>query len=124
MRIFVLALALGGCASTAMAPSGDTATREIAGRVPGQPRSCIDTVPGQNIRALDNRILAYGQGPVLWLNQLRSPCPGVSPAYTVIVESRSGQYCSGDHVRALDQGAIPGQVCFLGDWTPYRQHSN
>ena len=120
MRVFVLALALAGCASKAIAPPGNTAAREIAGRVAGQPRSCIDTVPGQNVRALDNRILAYDQGAVLWLNRLRSPCPGISPAYTVIVESRTGQYCSGDHVRALDQGAIPGRVCFLGNWTPYR----
>ena len=103
MRVFVLALALAGCASKAIAPPGNTAAREIA-----------------NVRALDNRILAYDQGAVLWLNRLRSPCPGISPAYTVIVESRTGQYCSGDHVRALDQGVIPGRVCFLGNWTPYR----
>lgn len=120
MRVFILALALTGCTTAASAPAGDNVARELAGRVAGQPRSCIDTSPGQNVRALDNVTLAYDQGPVRWLNRLRSNCPGVSPAYTVIIESRTGQYCSGDHVRALDQGVIPGRVCFLGDWTPYR----
>ncbi len=120
MRVFILALALTGCATAASAPSGDNVVRELAGRVAGQPRSCIDTIPGQNVRALDSTTLAYEQGPVLWVTRLRSNCPGLSPTYAVIIESRTGQYCSGDHVRALDQGNIPSRICFLGDWTPYR----
>jgi len=120
MRAFVLALALTGCATAASAPSETNSPREVAGRQPGAARACIDTTPNQNVRALDSATLGYDQGPVLWVNRLRSNCPGLSPAYTFVIESRTGQYCSGDHVRALDQGNIPSRICFLGEWTPYR----
>ncbi|MDP9421858.1 MAG: hypothetical protein M3Q19_03335 [Pseudomonadota bacterium] len=121
MRVFILALALTGCATAASAPPGSNFGREVAGRLPGTARSCIDTIPSQSVRALDSATLGYDQGPVLWANRLRSHCPGLSPAITVIIESRTGQYCSGDHVRGLDQGGnIPGPVCLLGEWTPYR----
>ena len=121
MRVFVLALALSGCATAASAPPGNSVAREIAGRAPGAVRACIDTIPNHNVRVLDSAALAYDEGRVLWVNRLRSRCQGLSPANIVIIESRSGQYCSGDHVRGLEQGGIiPGPVCLLGKWTPYR----
>lgn len=121
MRVFVLALVLTGCATAASAPSGSSLAREIAGRLPGPARACVDTIPNHNVRALDSATLGYDQGPVLWVNRLRSHCLGLGPANIVIIESRTGQYCSGDHVRGLDQGGnIPGPVCLLGEWTPYR----
>jgi hypothetical protein len=122
MRVFILALALTGCATAASAPSDGSVAREIGGRVPGTARACIDPSPGRNVRAIDSATLAYDQGPVLWINRLRSNCPAISPANILIIESRTGQYCSGDHVRGSEPGAvIPGPVCFLGEWTPYRK---
>ena len=123
MRWTLVALAIAGCAPAAdpTTLSPDSVSREIAGRSTGPAQACVDTVPQQNVRALDSATLAYDQGPVLWVNRLTSACPGVRPGNITIVETRSGQFCRGDHVRGLDQGGnIPGPVCFLGDWTPYR----
>ena len=121
MRVFVFALALTGCATAASAPSESNFAREVAGRQPGPARTCIGTTPNQNVRVLDSATLAYDGGPTLWVNRLRSRCPGLDPANIAIIESTTGQFCSGDHVRGLDRGGnIPGPVCLLGEWTPYR----
>ncbi len=123
MRTILLPLALAACAPAA-APttvSTDVVAQEIAGRLAGPTQACIDAAPNENIRALDAATVAYDRGPVIWVNRLSSACPGIQPGYRVATDSPTGQFCRGDHVRGLDQGPlIPGPVCFLGDWTPYR----
>ena len=76
-----------------------------------------------NLRVINGQTLAYEQGTTTWVNHLRSRCPAIEPYNTVIVEPQLGtQYCSGDHIRGLEPGAIiPGPICFLGEWVPYRK---
>jgi hypothetical protein len=120
--ILISALALASCARPAT-PNGTTAlASEIAGRSPGAPQSCITSSQGANLRAVDSQTLAYEDGPTLWITSLGTQCPGMQTLSTIIVEPKlGGQYCRGDHVRGLEQGAIiPGATCFIGEWVPYR----
>ncbi len=121
--ISAAALALSGCAQPG-APS-DTAAfaRELAGRVAGPPQSCVGTMQGQNLRVVDAHTVALESGRTMWVNHLTSECPALAPLNTVIIEPQLGShYCSGDHVRGLEPGAIiPGPTCFLGQWVPYRR---
>jgi len=116
------------CAATSctrpVAPDGNASfAKEIAGRSAGAPTSCINAHQAVNLRIVDSQTLAYDDGPTLWLTHLSASCPGIATLSTVIVEPKlGGQYCKGDHVRGLEQGAIiPGPTCFIGDWVPYRR---
>lgn len=121
MLISALALTGAGCARPAQ-PSGAAFAQEFGGRTAGPPRSCINSSQNTNLRVVDSQTLAYEDGPTTWVTHLNAPCPGIQTLSTIIVEPQlGGQYCKGDHVRGLEQGAIiPGATCFIGDWVPYR----
>ena len=124
MRALVLMLLLFGCA----APEPYAASREqvdlardLAGRVAGRAETCVGAAPSQSLQIVDPATLVYRTGSTIWVNRLRSPCPGLRPFDTLIVEVRSARYCSGDQVRGLTPGmTIPGPICPLGDFIPYR----
>lgn len=122
--ILITAAALTTASCTRpVTPPGQSLSEELAGRVAGQPQSCIPSTPSQNLRIIDAQTIAYNDGPTIWVNHLGASCPGIEPLSTIIVEPNLGtQYCRGDHIRGLEQGAnIPGPVCFLGEWVPYRR---
>ncbi len=120
MLISAVAIAATNCAPAA--PAGAAFAQEFGGRTAGPPRSCINTNQSTNLRVVDSQTLAYEDGPTTWVTHLGAPCPGIQTPSTLIVEPQlGGQYCKGDHVRGLEQGAIiPGATCFIGDWVPYR----
>jgi hypothetical protein len=126
MRALILislaAIPLASCTQPAVPNDNAALAQELAGRTAGTPKSCISTSQAQNLRVIDAQTLAYNDGPTIWVTHLGAPCPGMQTLSTVIVEPQlGGQYCKGDHVRGLEQGAIiPGATCFIGDWTPYR----
>ena len=121
ISVAVAVVAASGCTRPA-APDGNADfAQEIAGRVAGPPKSCINSHQGANLREVDSQTLAFSDGPTIWVTHLGAPCPGMATLSTIIVEPQlGGQYCRGDHVRGLEQGAIiPGATCFIGDWVPY-----
>lgn len=124
--ILISAFALGAssCTTPPTTPGGQSAlAREVAGRVAGPPRSCVNSNQSANLRVIDSQTLAYNDGPTIWVTHLGAPCPGIQTLSTLIVEPKlGGQYCRGDHVRGLEQGAIiPGATCFIDNWVPYRR---
>jgi hypothetical protein len=121
--ISAAALTAASCAPTAAPNDTAALAQELAGRVAGQPQSCIPTMQSTNLRVINGSTLAYDQGATVWINRLPARCPAIEPLNTVIVEPKLGtQYCRGDHIRGLEPGAIiPGPICFLGDWVPYRR---
>ena len=119
----VATLVAAGC-TRPTAPNGNAEfAQELAGRTAGAPASCIDARQNNNLRVIDSQTFAYDDGPTVWVTRLRASCPGISTLSTLIVEPQlGGQYCKGDHVRGLEQGAIiPGPTCFIGEWVPYRR---
>lgn len=118
------AAALASCQPAALAPglpTGDALARELAGRVPGAPQSCISTDYTQSLRVIDSATVGYERGTILWVNRLQQACPALSPYNAVITERDGGQLCRGDRVRGQEPGAtIPGPSCNLQDWMPYR----
>lgn len=126
MRVMlpIVALSLAGCQPAALAPvgSGDPLGRELAGRVAGQPQSCISTFSNQGFQVIDGATIAYDLGRVYWVNRLQQACPSLSPHNLVIVERSGTQLCRGDRIRSQEPGSsIPGPSCSLNDWVPYRQ---
>ena len=121
-RLLLLVLTgLVGCSRPVVPPGADLA-QTLAGRVAGRPQSCVPTQSASGLRVIDAATLGYGSGPTIYVNRLDGPCPGVRELSTIIVEVHGSDYCRGDHFRAVEPAAsIPGPVCFLGDWVPYRR---
>ena len=95
--------------------------QELSGRVAGPAQTCVSTFANQNLRVVDSRTVAYEVGTTMWVNRLPGSCPALSPYNTLIVEHSGSQYCRGDRVRGAEPGTvIPGPICILQDWVPYR----
>ena len=125
MRSLPILFVLGACAATGPIPSvsdGAELARQLQGRVAGEPVSCVATRAGHGLTIIDRGTVAFGGGGTLWVNRLASDCPSLRPFDTLIVETHGARYCRGDHVRALPSGtSIPGPICVLGDFVPYRR---
>jgi hypothetical protein len=128
MRATLLILApvlLAGCAAVdgrdVSSRERDALERTLAGRVAGEAQNCVPSREGEALRAVDRRTVVYGNGRVIWVNRLDRDCPGLGPSTTLIVEPFGDRYCRLDRVRALEPGGtIPGPICPLGSFTPYR----
>lgn len=115
-----LAILMGGC-SPSMPPS-DAPITELAGRTAGAAQRCVPNEPGRSLRIVDERTLLYGSGETVWLNRPISECVGADRMDTLVIEPSGSQYCRGDRVRVIDSaGGIPGPICALGDFVPYRR---
>jgi len=122
MRLLLILCTISLAACAPAAPPSDTAFSELAGRVAGPAQSCVSAYPTTNLRPLNEATLVYGAGRTIYVNRLRAPCPGLTPTSTLFLDVRGSQYCSGDHFRTVETGSmIPGAVCLLGDWLPYRE---
>jgi hypothetical protein len=125
-------LGLSGCAmsdaETTPAPLTDKQAKlldkELTGKMAGEAVRCISDMPGNNIiRISDDMLLYRVSGRLVYQNKLRSSCPGLARDHDFIVSEKYGsQQCSGDIIRLVDRvGGIPGPVCVLGDFVPYRK---
>jgi len=118
--LLLVSVLLAGCTPAGVSGFQDSFAQEVAGRTAGRAQSCISPFGNQNLRIVNPQMVAYGHGTTIHVNRLRAPCRSLRPASTIIIEASGGQYCSGDHIRALDYGStIPGPVCLLGEWTAY-----
>ena len=123
MRYLVLLTLLAGC--TAYDPQEPTReqqqlAQELDERVAGEPRNCIPSDQSQSLTIVDESTIVSRRGKTIWVNRLRSPCPGLRPSDTLIVQVSSGQYCRSDQVRGVTPGSsIPGPICILGEFVPY-----
>ena len=124
MRLLIIpALLIGGCAPVHPRDDGGAElARYVQGRVPAETLACVPVSQGRSLNVVDSGTLVYERGGTLWVNRLRSDCPGLGTNSTLLVELSSGQYCRGDRFRELESGAsIPGPYCILGDFTAYRR---
>lgn len=124
MRLLPLLLLASACAAGGGAPSGGETglERELAGRTAGEPRDCVSTSSGANLAARGRQTLVYQLGDALWVNRLAAACPGLDEMSQIIIEVHGSRYCRGDHFRTRRPGeSIPGPICVLGSFTPYRR---
>lgn len=128
----VSSLALAGCAygdaDTAPAPIRDKEAkileRELKGKVAGEPRNCISNSRSMDsIRISDDTLLYRESSRLVYVNTLRSPCPGLRRDDDILVtQSLSGQLCRGDIIKLVDRiSGMPGPMCSLGEFVPYRK---
>ncbi len=94
----------------------------LAGKVPGEPVSCIPRHPQASLTAISGSVLLYRvSGRLIYRNDLIGSCPGLARGDTLVVRPWGSQYCRGDIARSADLtiGMTTG-ACALGSFTPYR----
>jgi hypothetical protein len=125
MRLLPFLILAAGCAATGSdGPTREAQAlgRELEGRSAGAPQACVPTRQAQSLEIVDRQTLVYRDFDTVYVNRLDVGCPGMRPLNTLIVEVHGSQYCRGDRVRAVETGsAIPGPVCVLRDFVPYRR---
>ena len=123
----VTAMALAGCATqppqpTQTAQSQAEFQKLVAGKVPGQPISCLPHYRAEDMVRIDDSTIAFRQGSTVYVNHLRSECANLkSDFYALVTHSNGSGLCSGDiaQVRDVSHGMIVG-ACGLGDFIPYK----
>jgi len=122
------AAALAGC-TTAPPPQARSAASEqrlqhlLAGKVPGQARSCLASGRSSDMIIIDQDTVLFRDGARrFWRSELRRPCPQLASGhYTLVIRSFGGQgLCAGDIVELADltTGTTAGS-CVWGDFVPY-----
>ncbi|HEX5181531.1 MAG TPA: DUF6491 family protein [Allosphingosinicella sp.] len=125
MRLAPMTILLLAAFSTAAMPKSDRndLAAQLAGRTAGPPQDCVPIEPASNLRPVDAQTLVVERGATLYVNRLRGGCPGLDPTDTIIFVAHGSQYCRGDHFRTrpFGGGVVPGPICILGDFVPYRR---
>lgn len=90
-------------------------------RVAGKPQNCISSIFRNNLIPVGEDVLALRRGNIVYRNNLKSRCRGLSDDDILVVQIRSGQLCKNDRVDRVDRFA-GGQrsFCVLGEFVPYR----
>ncbi len=134
MAATLAAMATAGCAYTAQDTTDRGLSpqqmalmeRELGGKVAGRPMSCIPTHSTNDLVRVSDSVLLYRVGSnLVYKNELRGSCPGLSRDSDVIVsEVRGAGPCSGDIIRLVDRatGMYHGS-CALGDFVPFRREN-
>jgi hypothetical protein len=98
----------------------------LKGRTAGKPVSCVSSSSTDSlIRVSDSIVLSRGPGSTVYVNNLRSACPGLARDNDImVIETHGSGYCQGDLIRLVDRSSgMQGPVCSFGDFTPYRKHT-
>lgn len=129
MPLLIIAATLAGCSTAPQAPVYNARAeaelqRALAGKVAGQPVSCLPSFRKHDmIRVDDDTILFRDGARRVYRNELMGSCNGLgSHAYALVTNTvgGSGRLCRGDIAQVVDisNGTTVGS-CALGDFVPY-----
>ncbi|HEU5286444.1 MAG TPA: DUF6491 family protein [Sphingomicrobium sp.] len=127
IALLMIGATLASCA--AAPPAGRSADAErhfqklIAGKVAGQPVSCLPTYRSNDMVVIDDQTVAFRDGSRrVWVTDLGQGCANLGSGFYALVTRRHGGtgLCRGDiaHVADLTSGFTVGS-CVMGDFTPY-----
>jgi hypothetical protein len=127
ISLLLVGAALASC-STAPQP-GRSAHAEnhfrqlIAGKVAGQPVTCLASYRARDMVVIDDSTIAFRESRSrVWVSNLRSSCSNLGSGHYALVTRTFGGtgLCSGDiaEVADLSNGFTVGS-CVVGEFTPY-----
>lgn len=106
--------------STAKSKGEERLAKLLEGRVPGQPVSCIRTLPRDRMQIIDGTAYVYGSGGTIYVQRTQEP--GRIDESDTLVTNRfsASQLCRLDTMTTIDRftGIFTGAV-FFDDFVPY-----
>ncbi len=98
--------------------------KQLAGKVPGAPMSCLPNYRSNStIRISDSILLYRASGNLVYRNDLKGSCPGLARDSDIMVVRQFGtSTCEGDFFHLVDRSSgIRGPTCVFGEFVPYRK---
>jgi hypothetical protein len=123
MLVPFLVLAAACAAEPPMEAAADvqSLSEALAGRVAGEPQSCVRQTELTSNRSIGGR-LVFGTRNRDLVYVSESDCPELTQSRALKTRSTIGSLCAGDIVEVFDPVAgIPYGSCPLGQFTPYRR---
>ena len=118
------ALVLTGCATDRVAPRDRGEARlaaMLAGRVAGEPRSCISAFDANRMQVIDQTAIVYDAGKTIWVSRPSDP-KSLNSDDIVVIKRTGSQLCKQDVIRTVDRvNHFTTGVVFLGDFVPYEE---
>jgi len=115
-------LALAGCVHDRAAADDRGEARlaaMLAGRVAGEPRSCVSAYDSSRLQIIDRTAVVYDAGSTIWVSRPSDP-RSLDTRDIVVIERTGSQLCKQDVIRTVDRtGGFATGVIFLGDFVPY-----
>ena len=96
--------------------------QELAGKVPGDPVSCINTSRIRSSKHIGDQTLLYEvSSKLVYRNDPVGGCNGLDFGRALITRTPSTQLCAGDIARVADlQTGMETGGCAFSKWVPYR----
>jgi hypothetical protein len=115
------AVMAASCSSTPPPSGPDTKLAEaLAGKVAEAPRSCINLVDARSAEVLRDVIVYRTSRKLIYVNSTPG-CRSFTNDPIFVNKVFGSQLCRGDSVQFIERaGGVPGPICLLGDFTPYR----
>jgi hypothetical protein len=119
-------LAAVATATPALAAPRDTPEvqlqKAIAGRVAGEPTSCITLSNTQSSRIIEGKAIIYRVGSTLYVNEPRSGADWLDDDDILVTKTYGSQLCRIDSVQLIDRTSrFQRGFVILGDFVPYRK---
>ena len=126
-RILLVPLAVLAASCTADPPAEASAeahsrlSQHLAGRVAGEPLSCVRQLDLQGNRSVGGKLVFETRTrDLVYVNE--ADCPELTSSRALKTRTSTGQLCAGDIVDIIDPGTPVGYgSCGLGRFTPYRR---
>ena len=128
LSLILLSAMLAGCTATAEQPIRTAKGQEeyqrlIAGKVAGQPISCLPVYRANDMVVIDEQTVAFRQGGNrVYIAHMPGGCSNLGRApYTMVTRQVGSQgLCRGDIATIVDPvNGITVGSCVFGDFTPY-----
>lgn len=93
----------------------------IAGKVAGQPITCLPSYKRNEMVTIDDGTVAFKNGRTVYVNKLIGECSGLDSGFYALVTNSSGPgLCRGDIARVTDvRTGMTAGSCAMGDFVPY-----
>jgi len=128
--LLITAAVLAGCATQPPSPTQIAEARAefqklTAGKVAGQPISCLPSYRRNEMVPIDDRTIAFKEGRTVYVNNLIGECSGLKSGFNTLVTTSSGPgMCRGDIARVADvRSGMTFGSCAIGDFVPYKPAS-
>lgn len=96
----------------------------LAGRVAGQPVSCISTYDSRDMEVLDKTALVFGHGNTIYVNRPAN-AQDIDDDDILVTKTSTSQLCKLDIVTTVDRsGHFQTGFLNLNEFVPYRRARN
>jgi hypothetical protein len=125
----ILGLAVSACTAAPPAETAQIVAAQqakladlTAGKIAGQPQSCLNTYHQNDMVVIDDNTIAFRQGRQrVYVNHMMGPCSNLaSGGNALVTKTTTTQLCRGDIAQIFDTSIkMTVGSCSFGDFVPY-----